>query len=467
MIRAKLLGGKKILFGLNWSQTSKDLLQADIKSESDRVAMDFGVSRSYETPEGKVFYQYSLSDYDESQGAYSGADILSSLQENVVFIYSISETEFWVCVVHNGEVVSGGDTVIAKEDFNDSYQKILSEMEIDISQFKVYADSNAAGEVEGIYEAEIDFNEIIDQVEFKDFQSFFKVRKNVQKFVLAGLGIAFIVGAAYLASTLKEEEVVMKQQPRPQIEDMRLKIPDDKKRKVGDIVNQKVGPSKSQIMEDAYREELAWLNFDYNLNQDDKLLLNITDFLRNQNINEGGWIARNYYYDISAPNHHEIVWSKRDYGTALTLKNSLEARGIKQLQFNGNGSRVSSFIPIENASPKKEKNITKVMKESDRDLFHFMHDLDVKNFTWLSELTPESERPIPIAGVNNMAQAKTRQLKIQSRDFRITGSGLTDIEKLSILLREHDRFLIQRLSFDFNQNFNWIIYGVFYEQEIR
>lgn len=467
MIRAKLLGEKTVLFGLAWSQTEKDSLTADIKSESDRIAMDYSVFRSYDTPDEKVLYQFALSDYDESLGAFSAADILSSLQESVVFIYEINSTECWVCVIHEGGIVSGGDTVVKKDGFHESYQKILMDLDLDISQFKVYADKNAASFAEGIYEAEIDFEEIIEQVDFSDFQSFSKVRKNVQKYILGGMGLLLLGSAIYLASSFKADEVVMKQQPRPSIENMRLKMPDEKKRNVGDIVNQKVGPSKSQIMEDAYKEELSWLNFDYNLNNDAKLLGEIAKFLRKQNINEGGWVARNYYYDISAPRYHEIVWSKRAYGTALTLRDSLAQKGVDQLQFNENGSRVSSFIALSDTSPEKEKDILNVMRESRRDLFHFMHDLDTKNFNWLSELTPQSERPVAIKGINNMAQAKTRQLKLQSRSFRISGRGINEIEKLSILLKDHDRFLIQRLSFDFDQNFNWIIYGVFYENEIR
>jgi hypothetical protein len=181
----------------------------------------------------------------------------------------------------------------------------------------------------------------------------------------------------------------------------------------------------------------------------------------------GGWSAKNYYYDISVPKYHEVVWAKKSYGTALTLKDSLKKKGISQLQFNDNGSLVSSFVNLKDSKPDVEKNILRVMKESQRDLFHFMHDLDVKNFHWMSELTPVSERPVPIAGISNMIQAKKRQLEVKTRDFRISGSGINEIEKLANLLESHDRFLVQRLSFDFNQNFNWIIYGVFYEQEIR
>ncbi len=467
MIKAKILGDKTLLFGLNWGQTSKENLASKIKSESDRVAMDYGISRHYKTPDGEVLYQYSLSDYDESLGAYSAADILSSLQEDVLFIYSINADECWLCVIHNGEVVSGGDVVVAKESFSEEYQRITTEMEIDISQFKVYADKSAVKFSKGIYEAEIDFDEVISQIDFSDYKSFYKVRKNLQKIILAGIGLAFLAGAVYVASSIKDEEVVMQKQPRPSIEDMRLKIPDKKSRNVGDIVNQKVGPSKTQIMEDAYREELSWLNFDFNLNDDAKLLMEISKFLRTQNINEGGWVANNYYYDISAPNHHELVWSKRIYGTALTLKNSLESKGISQLQFNENGTRVSSFVQISNTKPSSERSILKVMNETKQDLFHFMHDLDVKKFNWSSELTPVSERPVPISGVKNMIEAKKRQLNIKSRDFRISGSGINSIEKLSWLLESHDRFVIQRLSFDFKQNFNWIVYGVFYEKENR
>lgn len=467
MIKAKTLGDKTLLFGLNWSQTSKESLVSDIKSESDRIAMDFGISRSYTTSDGSMLYQYSLSDYEDSVGAYSGADVLSSLQENVIFIYSVTANISWVCIIHDGEVVSGGDILLEKGNFHDDFQNTLKDLEVDTSQFRIYADSNAIEFAEGLYEAEVDFNEIVGQLEFSDFQKFYKIRKNLQKYILAGLGVAVIAGAFYLASSLKGEEIVMQQQPKPSIDNMRMKIPEERKRNVGDIVNQKVGPSKTQIMEDAYKEELSWLNFDYNLNNNSKLLSNIAKFLRAQDINLGGWSAKNYYYDISVPKYHEVVWAKKSYGTALTLKDSLKKKGISQLQFNDNGSLVSSFVNLKDSKPDVEKNILRVMKESQRDLFHFMHDLDVKNFHWMSELTPVSERPVPIAGISNMIQAKKRQLEVKTRDFRISGSGINEIEKLANLLESHDRFLVQRLSFDFNQNFNWIIYGVFYEQEIR
>ena len=266
MIKAKILGDKTLLFGLNWSQTSKDSLASDVKSESDRIAMDFGVSRSYTTSDGSMLYQYSLSDYEDSVGAYSAADVFSSLQENVIFIYSVAANIGWVCIIHDGEIVSGGDVILEKERFHDDFQSTLKELDVDTSQFRIYADSNAAEFAEGLYEAEVDFNEIVGQLDFSDFQKFYKVRKNLQKYILAGLGVAVIAGAFYLASSLKGEEVVMQQQPKPSIDNMRMKIPEERKRNVGDIVSQKVGPSKTQIMEDAYKEELSWLNFDYNLN---------------------------------------------------------------------------------------------------------------------------------------------------------------------------------------------------------
>lgn len=467
MIKAKLLGKKTLIFGLSWNQTSKESLQSDIKLESDRIAMDYSVFRRYETPEDKIVYQFALSDYEESSGALSAADVLSSLQEDLVFIYSINDSECWICVIHDGVIVSGGDVVIKKESFYDSYQKLLTDLELDLSQFRIYADTNAIDFADGIYEAEIDFEEVLDQVDFSDFQVFAKIRKNIQKYILAGVGIAILGLGIYVASSFKEDEVVMQQQPRPSIENMRLKMPEERQRNVGDIVNQRVGPSRSQIMEDAYREEISWLNFDYNLNDESKLLNEIASFLRKQNINEGGWVARNYYYDISAPRFHEIVWSKRHYGTALTLRRSLENKGVHQLQFNDNGTRVSSFMRASDTRPDRNVDVLRVMSSSERDLFYFMHDLDTNNFSWSSESTPVSERPVAIAGISNMMQARTRQLKMQSRNFRISGIGISEIEKLSILLESHDRFLIQRLSFDFNQNFNWIIYGVFYEQEIR
>ena len=134
MIKAKILGDKTLLFGLNWSQTSK-MRSFGRKSESDRIAMDFGVSRGYTNSDGSMLYQYSLSDYEDSVGAYSAADVLSSLQENVIFIYSVTADIIWVCIIHDGEIVSGGDVLLEKENFHDEFRSALQELEVDTSQF--------------------------------------------------------------------------------------------------------------------------------------------------------------------------------------------------------------------------------------------------------------------------------------------------------------------------------------------
>lgn len=466
MIKTKLLHNKQVFFGLVWNQSTKDNLALDIKTESERLALGNSVFRKHQNTDGADVYQFALCDSDGAAGGYAAADLLSSALDDVIYIYAIDAEFVWVCVIHDGEIVSGGDIVFDADNFVESFKLLLSDLDVDIEQFKVYADKGATEIAEGIYEGEVDLLEIISKVDFKSVNAFKKTRKVVSKKVLLAVGAALIVGTGYLLMD-SEPEVVMIEQPRQRIEDMRLRLPKSENRVIGDLVNQKVGPSKSQVMEDAYQEELAWLNYDFNINSTPAVLKAAARFIRNQDMHTGGWVANNYYYDISSPHFHEVVWSKKTYGTALTLKGALESKGINKIIFNDKGTKVSSFVEIEGVKVDKSRNILDVMKNNKRDLFFFMHDLDMGNFTWTSELTPVSERPKAIEGITNTAQAKKRQLKVQSRNFKISGSGLDEMNKLSVLFNGHDRFVMQRLSFDFNQNFNWIVYGVFYEKEVR
>jgi len=466
MSKIKQIDGNNLVFGLSWTQSSKESLTSAIRTEADRKAQGIFVSRVYKDKEGVNKHQFSLTDNEVLKGGFPAADLLTAIQEDLVYVYGLSEKEAWVCIVHGGEIISGGDTILNKDNFEDDFLSLVSSLDIDLEQFTVYADDNAESFFEGSYEAIVSFNSLIEGQDFKTLSKFKELNTNKSKLPLALAVLVIALGGAYYFSTPEEADVVEKE-PRVNIDDMRKKLPKSKDRSIGDLVNQQVGPSKSQMLEDAYQEELSWLNHDFNLNDNYNLLNNVVSFVREQDLHAGGWVIKNYYYDISEPRYHEMVWAKKSFGTALTLKNKLNKKGDYQLRFDDKGSRVSSFSIINSKGSEKRKDILNVMRHSKQDLFVFMHDLDVANVSWFAERTPDSERPLPIAGISNAATAKTRQLKIDSRNFRVSGNGLKDIEKVAEIFKGHDRFLIERLSLDFNQSFNWTIYGVFYEQEIR
>ncbi len=454
------------IVGLSWQTTTKSNIKLDIKSSADQLGNYYAID--YPTLNDDEL-QFSLADNELVLGNPSGGELLltAEIDENLIYLCPLNSTSVWCCIIYNGSIVVGGDKIISLHDFQSEFNELTSQLSISHEQFNVYCDTKSNEDIKAFSNAELSIDDIYENIEIDKLSKFYALNEVAEKkpkkilHISAALIIAGLIGYNFYP----EEEVIVDVQPVLNVDDMRKKLPQSRSRSIGDFVNQKIGPSRSQLLEDAYQEEIAWHNIDYNLIDESNLIKKITNFISESEINRGGWTLKQYVFDYSQASVHELLWEKTARGTALTLKQNIDNNTNGDLYFDERGLSASSFHPVGNLKPDIEKDIKVVMAKSDDNIISITHDLDRGHYIWFTNKREVDERPVEIEGISNVTEAKKRQFRYQSKSLRINGSGISQLSQLGIILSKHDRFMIERVVFDFDNNFKWLVYGVFYEHE--
>jgi hypothetical protein len=462
MIKVIDIQGISLTIGTDWfSCESESKLSSDIKSQSDKAAMPY-VSHRKSSDNGII--QYSLSDDDKSLNSYSGADLVSSVIEdsNFIYIYKINDALSWIFSCYDGEIVSGSDRLIPNENIQDNVDKVIESLQIDISQFSVHVDSSLEVELDELSDVITNISSILEVSTTRELVTFYLARKKLPKKAIAAIATAIIISTGYLAFDGSDDASEGFKKPDIDISTLRTKLPKSASsiRGRNDIINSEIIKTSSEVIVDAYEEELKWINNDLSNISEIKLFTQIIEKLKIQDMYNGGWKSSSFIFDYSQPTVFEVTWGKKPYGTSLTLSRSLE---YDYISFDETGHSASSFHNTSSLEENKRENLINILNDKEGDLTHFMHEIEVSRLGWYAEINKPSKRPKPIDGVKNKVVAEERQLKTNSRTFRITGNGIYNISKFQTIVSKYDRFMIERVVVELNSKLDWVIYGVFYE----
>ncbi len=462
MIKVVEIQGINVTVGADWFVCENESkLGSDIKYQSDRTAMPYVFHRKA-SEQGVT--QYTLSDEDKSLNSYSGADLVSSVisEEHFIYVYKVSEALSWVFACSEGEVVSGSDNLVQNKGLGESIKKILESLQIDVEQFSVHVDSALEVELDDFADVVTNMSDILDIADTGSLAKFYLARKKLPTKIILPVVLAAIIGAGYMAVSGGDAIVEGIKTQKVDISKLRTKLPKSSSsiRGRNDHIDMGIIKTSSEVIVEAYEEEIRWLNSDLNEISEGKLFDDIVKTLKKQNMYKGGWRSASFIFDYSQPSVYEVTWGKKPYGTSLTLSQSLQ---YDHISFDETGHQASSFHNTSDLETGSKKNLVKILKDNTNDLTHFMHELEISELGWYAEINPVSKRPKPIEGVKNKVVAEERQVKTSSRTFRITGKGIYNIEVFKSLVVKYDRFMVERVVVELNNKLDWVIYGVFYE----
>ncbi len=444
------LAGNEYALGLSWVEITGSKVASEAESISKDTNKEFG---AIYTSKLSGLTQVGLTDDPDTKGAEAGAAVLLQVaDESSVLIEKLNNDKYWVCAISSGKIIIGGDKVLSLQDAQEHINELYSLYQEAEDEVFVYVSESTAAEFSFFFSEDkivyADFASLIDDYESDEGKKLvkFKIKGFKGKPRSAYLFVAFVVLASGMLYQFMQPEEVIEDyyEPLP-ISDAALRAEEEKREAI--------------ILQNAYDEEVSWLQDD--LSKKDPLYISrqILDFSAKLPQHIGGWSASSITYIDSMPEHLSVRWEKEEGGTTLTLKHSINAN----VSFNLSGPEAISQHAVIKPSNRRYDDLIKFIKDEKYKHIEIMHDVESLKYEWKMSNHVNGARVVPIQGIKDAQLAQTKQLNLVAKDFSISGLGLYSLSNIGFILEKAKTSKINEFTISLKDDYMWTINGVIYE----
>ena len=362
-------------------------------------------------------------------------------------------------------MLAGGDCVSSASELPSKMKELINDLGDGFQNITICVSDEVSREVDIDGEYEETFSSLLEKSEIKK-NNFNKYKiKNVKNGSSPILILGFILVAGFIGyyfTGSEESEMI----DIAKVENDVNSISDVVVSQAPIISSKSKEDIKAELLKKAYEEEVQWLKDDLSI--DSSLVLSqILHFTATTPKFLGGWSVKEISYSKEFPRHFNIHWEGGTLGTSLTLMKSLKEIGYGGLiEFKLNGKKAISRHKIKEP-PKKEINgsILSFIKENKYNHPELMHDLESMHYDWVLSHAEISERPIPITGIDDETEARTRQLSVPIKNVVISGIGVYNAINMGLILNKAATIAINKITFNLEENIKWELIGELYEYQ--
>lgn len=453
-------GKNEYALGLQWANLSTDKIDAEALSTAEERSLPYGVVVPGD-PAKSNSSQVGLTDDVLAKGKLAAASIVASLDENVIHVEELEDHLYWICAVANHEVIGGYDKVVSYDvliqELDDAYAFMANVL--DTTTLRLPDEIAMATNVE--VDEYLTFEEIVKGLESgKDKKNLTKHQigkmRKLPRALFLFMGFVGVCSTAGFLMIGGDKKVVL-----PEDYNLVNTAPVT----VESVATSKKEATQDELLEKAREEELAWLERDFESQDPVKINNSLVRFVASIPHVIGGWELKGMRYDRENPRLIEVAWSNLGNGTSLTLKESL-GQFAGSYQFDLKGSRAKSFHTSVNQSTRNYdnyRNIMEFIKDKHYNHDELMHDLQILQYRWEMNYHAVTPRPVKISGIKDASLAVTRQLNVDVKDFKISGSGILSLQTVNSIFEKAKTALIQRIEITNNNGIQWTVIGELYE----
>jgi hypothetical protein len=468
MIKFRSVNENLLGFGFDWKTTSSSDTEKVIKQECGKSGDKFSylIPKSDTSSNSKVTLYATTDDTNALESIPAAHFVYDALggEDNLIYVYRINENLAWVCCIYNHEIVTGGDLIISTNDTVEEFKRLASIIGTDdLSGFSIYVDENISDlEIEQEIEFELNLTDVISSTKLSlkkcQFNKVHSNRNNIIKAIVVAVAVAgsayYLFGDELIPSTKSS----VAQPKRIDTKKLLKKLPQMQSRSTGDFIDKSITKSDDIIVREARKQELEWLNDDLKMIDEQKFIDYLYTTVYGMKSTLAGWKLSKVTFDISSSNSIEFQYIKTNQGTALTLRDELKKSTVI---FSPNGNVANTFKILDNMSEAGKVSFTKSSQE-EHDTIRLMHDLDMSGVTWSMNTPSETDRQETIKGLKNTDKENKRQLKLDAREVILKGSSLSQFEATKSIFEKTNKFLLERVVININNNVSWSMYGVYY-----
>lgn len=453
-------GKHEFALGLQWSNLSTDKIEAEAVATSEERSLPYGLVVPSHASRGNSS-QVGLTDDVLAKGKIAAASIIAMLDENVIHIEELNDGLYWICAAANHEVIGGYDKVVTHEVLLQELNEVYAFMANVLDSTVIRIPEEIAIETEVEVDEYRGFESIVLEIEKSKDKKILakhqigKLRKIPRSFYLliAFVSISSIAGYALMNN---EKKVVLPEE---------YNLVNTAPVTVESVATSKKEATQEELLEKAREEELAWLESDFESQDPVKINNSIVNFVGSIPHVIGGWEMKGIRYNRENPRLLEVAWSNLGNGTSLTLKRSL-GNMAGSYQFDLQGKRAKSFHNVVSQSTRNYdnyRNIMEFIRSNDYTHDELMHDLQILQYRWEMSYHAVTPRPVKISGIKDAKLAVARQLQVDIKDFKISGSGILSLQTVNSLFEKSKTALIRRVEITNDNGIQWTVIGELYE----
>lgn len=447
------IGSNKYVAGLHWNRLSGEKIKSEISSISNEMEMSFGLVRKIES-EDDVIYQAGFYPDKEVKGMYSAAAILADIIENALVIEEIGEDEYWICAVADSEVLPGGDLISSREEISHNIEDIFNNLSEGLEGFTSYMSANISLMTGINHDYEYGLAGIINNADQDLLKKelprckILPIGSSKRPIILLGgfIVTACIAGYVFVGSN-----------------DSSYNSHVERDSEVLELVLAKRGPSKEDILQAAYDEEVQLLREKLSSQDPGMIIKSAIKYVRSMPYHAGGWIPISASYNRNIKGSLSISWARDYQGTPTTLRDAMQGKGSVSVDINAAGAS-SRHDVISEGRKDLPKDIDKAMSNVEYNHTMLSHQLIRKEFSWSFVRKPSRERASEIKGIDDKELSSQSQLIAPYIEFKVNGLGLNRLEELSRELDKVDYLIINNFNIDINADSSWRINGEIYEK---
>lgn len=425
---------QQFALGLRWLIASRD----EIDYLKDRENLSYGFVNPID-PKVKSPYKAAVLTSNDYEKAVSIAGILSEKYQDLILVHKIQRNNYWVCVIKNHKIWNeldlrghtAGDFICDKKNAKEIIelaQQAFSEEGI-ATEETTFSTNSAQEAFPDL--AEINLTDMLEGC--KKYYPKYKIgwlqsyKKKIKRLiVITSILVASIIGIFYIYSS---QNAAARERARE------LKMQQEQQRK-------------------AEEKALYFRNLIQNIhkthaNQSIHQLMNLLNKLKMQSF---GWEITNIQYDTKMNNQLNVELARTEFGDILSFKKAYKNNQVSEKISNDNnhGNKTLSFgEPIPSLTPDKEKAaiITGILANNEPE----------ERYKFIATAQKEKLNFQTVA-------VKKQQYGFMSSDYTISGSGLWNLRKVEILMKQFPSATVDSVDIGVKDNqISWKIKGTLYD----
>lgn len=455
------IGGKRLVTSLEWIKLQGKDAALAAKTQAKQRGSKLGTLRTVAMEDSPTVSQVGVCHSKKLKGAYySAAAHLANVHSSIIAIEQLDEDQFWFCVISDGRVIPGYDSVTSATEIRNMFQELSTS--IPLEYMKMLMTSRVAMQL-GLDDDGLD--NLINQSPV-DAMAELAVAENTRIKNLIGvpgtvyMGIMLVLLVAAFGGFMKYQEI----QKQRELDELMAQEAMDLNKIEKEVTVEKVidqGPTDDELLRRARQQEIEWLRDDFNTINTMPAFKHFYFLSKELPRYKAGWKLSKVSFTSANPKTITAQWSREKYGTPYSIRESFGSDVSVAFTPEMSVSRTAHKVSL---GSRGVEDILGYIRTQGQTHQVFVTDLMNNGVHFTASVKTEDQRKEVIAGLKNKAYENMPQLSMRVREFQMSGVSFDEFVSLMDVVQRANNFVPKSIELErLDSGITWKVSGSLYE----